>query len=838
MRRTLLRRCGLLFVLVAALVVSESSVATEQRPNIVIILADDLGYGDLSCYGATKIHTPNIDRLASQGMKFTDAHTAASVCSPSRYGLMTGRSPWRLGKKGNGYRIERGRTTIASLVKKLGYRSAAIGKWHLGYGRDWKRPLSPGPLEAGFDYHFGVPTNHNDKFRAFVENHDFYGLKPGEVLRIVKGQPFPSGLAKPRVEDQVDTTLTEKAVEFLRDNADRPFFLYFTPCAPHTHITPAGPFRGSSQAGLFGDYIQELDAHVGEIASTLDELNLTKKTLVVFTSDNGSTPKDFKGTQNVVLNLADDSGDIREKFKTAKADAKTLGHVTNGPWRDGKGTPYEGGHRVPFIVRWPGRIAPGSSSEHPLCLTDLLATLADGLDVDIPDDAGEDSFSLLPVLQGDATTSALREYNFIQGDTRDNAIAVLHGPWKLIDSTDREGDRVQVLYDLSTDRGETKDVSRENAEIVRQMTAALARARAEGRTRPKAPTRVFVHPGIAHSQASIDFVKARIAAGQEPWASAWEELETSRSARLDWKPKPQALVERGAYNNPDIGASEFLRDASASYTQALAWVLSDDAAHARKSAEILDAWSRTLRSVTNHDARLLIGMAGHQFCNAAELLRHTWDGWPEEEQERFRSMLREVWYPVIQDFYPSANGNWDASMLQTMMAMGVFLDDHSLLDRAVNYFRSGEGNGALRNYFNDFGQCQESGRDQAHTQMGLEYLANTCETAWNQGIDLYGDLDNRLLLGFEYTAKYNLGFDVPYEPFKSFEGRYHYKTISGKARGRLRPMYQRVFHHYHGRKGLPAPYTRQAISKSRRKKGGKSSLPWESLMYAKQPASS
>ena len=299
--------------------------AAEPRPNIVIIMADDLGYGDVSCYGATRIKTPNIDRLAREGMKFTDAHSAASVCSPSRYGLMTGRSPWRLHQKGNGYKLEPGRMTIASLVKSQGYRSAAIGKWHLGYGPDWERPLSPGPLEAGFDYHFGVPTNHNDKYRAFVENHDFVGLKPGESLRVVKGQPFPSGLAEPRVEDQVDTTLTEKAIDFIRDNAEHPFFLYFTPCAPHTHVTPAGPFRGTSQAGLFGDHIQELDAHVGQILRSLDELNLADKTLIFFTSDNGSTPKDFKGTQDVVLNLAEDSGDIRTKFKSAKADAKVNG---------------------------------------------------------------------------------------------------------------------------------------------------------------------------------------------------------------------------------------------------------------------------------------------------------------------------------------------------------------------------------------------------------------------------------------------------------------------------------------------------------------------------------
>ena len=326
-----------------------------STPNIVIIFADDLGYGDVSCYGATKIHTPNIDALAHDGMKFTDAHSAASLCSPSRYGLMTGYCPWRLHRKGNGYRLRQNRLTIASFLQEQGYTCAAIGKWHLGYSKDWNKVPITGPLEVGFDYHFGVPSNHNDSTRAFIENHDLVGRKPGEDFRIVRGRDFPEGLAEPRIEDQVDSTLTKKAVAFVRKNAEKPFFLYFTPCAPHTHITPAARFRGTSEAGLFGDHIQELDFHVGTLLKTLDELELTDKTLVIFTSDNGSTPKDFKGTQHVNLNLADDSGAIREKFKTAKEDAKKMGHVTNGPWRDGKGHPYEAPHRQ--VLAHPGNTA-------------------------------------------------------------------------------------------------------------------------------------------------------------------------------------------------------------------------------------------------------------------------------------------------------------------------------------------------------------------------------------------------------------------------------------------------------------------------------------------------
>ena len=325
----------------------------------------------------------------------------------------------------------------------------------------------------------------------------------------------------------------------------------------------------------------------------------------------------------------------------------------------------------------------------------------------------------------------------------------------------------------------------------------------------------FIHPGITHTQLSIDFVKVKIASDEEPWATAWKNLQASRYAKLDWRPQPRAHVERGPYNNPNIGSSEFSNDANATYYHALQWALTEKVAHAQKAAEILNAWSSTLKSISNHDARLLIGMEGYKFCNAAELLKHTWDGWPQVDQTQFEKMLREVFYPVIKDFYPSANGNWDASMVQTMLAMGVYLDDQAMFDRGVDYYLNGKGNGAVRNYFKPTGQCQESGRDQAHTQMGLDFLACTCEIAWNQGVDLYSAYDNRLLRGFEYTAKFNLGFEVPYEPYRSFEGRYHYKSISEDSRGRLRPMYEKVLNHYENRIGLEAEYTRQAASKLR-----------------------
>ena len=277
--------------------------------------------------------------------------------------------------------------------------------------------------------------------------------------------------------------MTKKAVEFIRRNAENRFFLYFTPCAPHTHVTPVATFRGTSEAGLFGDHVQELDSHVGTILSTLDELRLTENTLVIFASDNGSTPKDFKGTNGVRLNLADDSGDIRRKFKTAKEDAKKLGHVTNGQWRDGKGYAYEGGHRIPFIARWPGRIAAGASSECTISMTDLFATAADIVDRDLPAEAAEDSFSLLPVLLGKEKQVAGRESVFILGNGKDSSVAVCTGKWKLIIRYGSDQDRGHELYDLSEDPGEIRNVTNEHPEIAKRLAAAFQKAEAAGRTR-------------------------------------------------------------------------------------------------------------------------------------------------------------------------------------------------------------------------------------------------------------------------------------------------------------------------------------------------------------------
>ena len=347
---------------------------------------------------------------------------------------------------------------------------------------------------------------------------------------------------------------------------------------------------------------------------------------------------------------------------------------------------------------------------------------------------------------------------------------------------------------------------------------------------------VFVHPGLLHSAEDLAAIKGGIVEKAEPWMGGWNLLQASVVASLNEEPEPIEEVIRGAYNKPDIGSSQMSEEASNAYSHALVWALTGKQEHADQAIKILNAWSGVLRSVTGHDARLLVGIDGVKFCNAAELLKHSKSGWREEDQARFEKMLREVFYPTIQDFHPTANGNWDASMIQTMLAIGIYLDDRKIFDQAVNYFREGEGNGAIKKYLNDFGECQESGRDQLHVQMGLGYLSCACEMAWKQGVDLYGEAENRLALGFEYTAKYNLGEEVPFAAYRSVEGRYHYRKISSRGRGRLRPIYERVANHYHVRKGLELPHTRAAAEKIRPEGEHRQHMPWGTLMHYGLPA--
>ena len=342
----------------------------------------------------------------------------------------------------------------------------------------------------------------------------------------------------------------------------------------------------------------------------------------------------------------------------------------------------------------------------------------------------------------------------------------------------------------------------------------------------------FVHPGVLHSRSELDFVKGKIESGEEPWSRAWQALVAHRWASLEHKSRAHPNVVRGRRGKNNVGMRELMDDSAAAYTHALHWSMSGERAHAGKAIEILNDYARTLKSIGGHDARLLVGITGIHLINAAELIAHGEAGWGATDRERFGRMLREALYPVIENFYPAANGNWDASMIQTMMAMGVFLDDRAIYQRGVDYFLNGKGNGRLINYVKPSGQCQESGRDQHHTLMGLGYLASAAEIARNQGLDLYGEAGNRLAAAFEYCAKYGLGHEVPFERFVSVDGRYDHDRISEVGRGWSVPVFELPYRHYHLRRKIPMPFSEQMLRKLRPEKPSVDHKPWSTLMCA------
>lgn len=319
----------------------------------------------------------------------------------------------------------------------------------------------------------------------------------------------------------------------------------------------------------------------------------------------------------------------------------------------------------------------------------------------------------------------------------------------------------------------------------------------------------FEHPGLLHSRDDIEFIREKIASGEQPWQKAWEKLLERRSSSLDFKPKPTIHVVRGAYGRGSVGDRDLSSSADAAYSHALQWIVTGNMAHARKTIEILNAWSPVLKDFEGNDAKLLAGWTGHKFCNAAEIIRYTDAGWAGEDIEQFERMLLTVYVPLIRDFFPEANGNWDAAMINTMLCIGVFCEKEELFDRAVEHYLRGTGNGGITRYIYPSGQCEESTRDQSHTQLGLGELAEACQIAWRQGVDLYGVADNRLALGFEYTAKYMLGEEV-----------HSYGEISDDGRGRFRDIYESIYHHYRTVKGLEMPYTKRALERSRSRSWG------------------
>ncbi len=394
-----------LFAALAANVLLAMSVpsigSAGEKPNVVLIFADDLGYGDLSCYGATRVETPAIDRLARQGRMFTDAHSASAVCTPSRYALLTGRYPsrkdnlWGPVMLRSPLVIDTGRLTIGRLFKEAGYDTACFGKWHLGFGSqsntDWNKPLRPGPLELGFDHYFGVPVVNSHPPFVYVEDHQVVGLDPADPLKYSTAAPtkvFPEkfGLsvigggkkAHAMYDDEtVGTTIKEKAVAWMKQPRDKPFFLYLATTNIHHPFTPAPRFKGTSQCGRYGDFIHELDWIVEEIMAALDELQLADDTLVIFTSDNGG-----------MLNQGGQA-------------AWKRGHRLNGDLLGFKFDAWEGGHRIPWIVRWPGKIPAGSKSDQLICNVDMLATLAAVIGRPLREGEGPDSVNMLAALVGE-----------------------------------------------------------------------------------------------------------------------------------------------------------------------------------------------------------------------------------------------------------------------------------------------------------------------------------------------------------------------------------------------------------------------------------------------------
>ena len=457
-------------------------------PNIIFIMADDMGYGDAGCYGATKIETPNIDRLAREGIRFTDAHTPSSVCTPSRYGVLTGRYCWRTNlKQGvlwSGYEpllVESDRLTVASLLKNKGYDTAAIGKWHLGFGTqnpaDFTKQLEPGPLALGFNYSFNLPASNDMSPWCFVENGYLVGELTEEKAPLNDCQQ--KGLmTKGWRDENVGPILTTKAVNFIENHVkshkNQPFFLYFTPVAPHIPNKVADFEKGKSQAGDRGDHVQEFDWSVGKVLETLDRLGLNENTLVLVTSDNGAVP-----------------GDYRENLPITQWP--TYGHKANDHLRGYKADIFEGGHRVPFVVRWPGRIKPASTSEEVVCLTDFMATCAAIVHTDLPDNAAEDSFNILPALLNQRLDKPIREavvHHSLMG-----VFSIRQGKWKLIANrgsggysdpkfVDPEpGKPSGQLYDIENDPAETNDLWAKYPDMVERLTMLLEKYKQEGRSR-------------------------------------------------------------------------------------------------------------------------------------------------------------------------------------------------------------------------------------------------------------------------------------------------------------------------------------------------------------------
>lgn len=496
--------------LATTLLLCASALAQPRLPNLVIVFADDMGYGDPRAYNPrSRIPTPHIDDLARRGMRFTDAHTASSVCTPSRYGLLTGRYPWRsrlpvgIVNSWGGPVIDADRLTLGKALQARGYRTACIGKWHLGWdwpveggsylsdeldginvGPDYEpfgeridfaRPVRAGPTTRGFDYYFGDDVPNFPPY-AFIENDRVLG-NPTDRMPANKGQR--AGPMLPRWDLwSAQPTITARAVEWLEERTkepDEPFFLYMPLLGPHTPIVPNAAHRGKSEAGPYGDWVHQMDAILGKLVAVLERTGTIDNTLVIFTSDNGSPARSGIGS-----------------FGATSTVTELYSHVPNAPWRGLKADAWEAGHRVPLVVRWDARIPPGSTSDRTVCLTDIFATMSEIAGFAMPADAGEDSFSLAPLLFGEGTyrrTSTV--HHSLSG-----LFAIRKFGWKLIlgDGSggfssprgrilDIDADGPMQLYLLDEDPRERRNLAGSRPDKSVELMGELRTIRDAGRSR-------------------------------------------------------------------------------------------------------------------------------------------------------------------------------------------------------------------------------------------------------------------------------------------------------------------------------------------------------------------
>ncbi len=493
-------QCLLWMMSITLFIIAVNSCKTRWKnspgpPNIVYILADDLGYGDLSCLNENAAwKTPSMDEIAAQGMIFTDAHSSSAVCTPTRYGIITGRYSWRSTlKSGVAWSwdkpiIEPDRITIASLLKENGYATACIGKWHLGLGWqmqddhpdsiDFSKPVTGGPIELGFDYFYGITASLDIPPYVYIEN-DCPTTVPTKftVSRDKYGWWRWGHTGDDFVHEQVLPHLTEKATSYieshLAENNKKPFFLYFALPAPHTPILPTDEFQGITETNPYGDFVVQVDWTVGQVMKVLEKHGLTENTLVIVTSDNGCSPE----------------ADYEELAQ--------FGHNPSYLFRGHKADIFEGGHRMPFLVRWPAKIHPGTTSDQTICLTDLMATCAAIMDQQLPTEAGVDSYNLLTVFSGE-TNKPIREatvHHSVNG-----SFAIRKGKWKLIlcpgsggwsyprpGVDDMAGMPAIQLYDMENDLSETTNLQDQYPDVVEELKDLLIKYIVEGRSTPGPP---------------------------------------------------------------------------------------------------------------------------------------------------------------------------------------------------------------------------------------------------------------------------------------------------------------------------------------------------------------